>query len=171
MRWPLLLVLLMLGCGETSGAPSAPGGEGGPVNVFGSDNGVGGMSGAGGGGGAGGDVPGTCANDSDLQALASGGSVRDVARDCGVFRCGGVASDAEAYQACVDACIENDVQGISTDCAACYGAIERCGLDSFCQLRCQTDTCSAMCLSCLEQAGCSAEFETCRGIEGIECAE
>ena len=161
-------------CHGTLRPQAASGAGNGLPNGFGVGSGSGGTSGTGGNGGAGGaggEDAGACANDSDLQALAGAGSVRDVARDCGLFRCGGSVSDGDSFEACVDACLENDVQGVSSECAACYGALERCGLDSFCQLRCQSDTCSAMCLSCIDQAGCTEEFEACRGITGAECAE
>lgn len=136
----------------------------------GGDDGQGGVGGSGAGGPSGEPV-GACDNDSDLQVLASAGGVRDVARDCGILRCSGAIGDTNVYEACVEACIENDVQGISTECAGCYGEMERCGFESFCQLRCQSNTCSPMCLSCLNDAGCTEEFEACRGLTGSECTD
>jgi hypothetical protein len=174
MRYFLLIAALVAGCGEPSSAPAVPSGGGGPVNVTGT-NGSGGTGGGvgdvGGMGGAGGMAVGACDNPSDLEALAAAGSVRDVARDCTVFRCAGTIANGTAYQACVESCIENDVPDLSSECVGCYGAMERCGLDSFCQLRCQSNTCNAMCLSCLRTAGCVEELEACRGIDGSECAE
>lgn len=179
MRYFLLIAVFVAGCGEPSSAPAVPSGGGGPVNVTGSNGsggtvGPGGTDGAGGGGGdggAGGAAAGACDNTSDLEALAAAGSVRDVARDCTVFRCAGTIANGAAYQACVESCIENDVPDLSSECVGCYGAMERCGLDSFCQLRCQSNTCNTMCLSCLSTAGCVEELEACRGIDGSECAE
>jgi hypothetical protein len=174
MRCCLLIVALVLGCGEPSQAPAALGGAGGPIDVTGMNGETGGSSGGGGaGGGAGGEAAGACDNASDLEALAIAGSVRDVARDCGsegaVPRCDGANLSGDAYETCISACVANDVQGLSGACAGCYGAMERCALDSFCQLRCRTDTCDPICLSCLLIAGCIEELEVCRGIPGDEC--
>lgn len=177
MRSVLILVVLALGCGEPTAAPAAPGdeGSGGPLDILRVSGGTGGATGAGGAGGAsgaGGEAAGACDNVSDLEVLAGAGSVRDVARDCGVNRCNGPSSpNADVYEGCVNSCVENDVGGLSSECAGCYSAMERCSLDSFCQLRCQLNTCSPMCLSCLRIAGCTEDFEACRAIEGTECPE
>ena len=176
MRCLFLFIALTLSCGEASRAPAAPGGAGGPnvVGMNGGGTGSGGSAGAGGAGGAGGESFGACDNASDLEILASSGNVRDTARDCGgLGRCNGDDPNlnGDVYEGCITACVENDVQGISNECASCYGALERCGLDSFCRLRCQLNTCSPMCLSCLRIAGCTEEFESCRGLEGTECTE
>jgi hypothetical protein len=174
MRYFLLLAVFASGCGEPSQPPAAPGGGGGPVNVTGVNGGTGGSDGAGGvggAGGAGGKAAGACDNASDLEALGVTGGVRDVARDCGVLRCAGMVANSDAYEACISSCVENDVQGLSSECAGCYGSMERCGFDSFCQLRCRNDTCDPICLSCLRIAGCIEEFEVCRGLAGNECPE
>ena len=163
MKWLVVLSVFVVGCAND--APPAVPGTGTPVPPSMGSGGTGGV------GGAGGRAAGACDNVADLQTLASAGSVRDVARDCGVNRCNGSSfPNGNVYETCVTSCIENDVLGLSSECAGCYGAIERCNLDSFCQLRCQLNTCSPMCLSCLNIAGCVEEFETCRGIEGTECA-
>jgi hypothetical protein len=174
MRYFLLISVFVIGCGEPSRPPAAQSEGGGPVNVTGMNGGTGGSTGVGGAGGAGGSggfAMGACDNPSDLEALATTGSVRDVARDCALFRCADTIANGNSYQACVESCVENDVQELSSECAGCYGAMERCSLDSFCQLRCQSNTCNAMCLSCLRIAGCIEELEACRGIDGTECPE
>jgi hypothetical protein len=171
MRLVPIVVVLALGCGDPASPPAVSGGGDGPINV-GIDRGGTGGSGAGGVGGAGGyggEAAGACDNSADLDALAGAGRVRDVARDCGVFRCSGSVEDSDVYEACVRACVENDVQAISTECASCYSEAERCSLDAFCQPRCQANTCSSMCLSCLSSAGCVSAFEACTGLAGIEC--
>ncbi len=176
MRHFLLAAVLSLGCGESSATPAAPGGAGGPIDVTGieSSGGSAGGGGASGAGGAGGEPAGACNNLSDLEALAIAGSVRDVARDCGTEgflpRCNAANLSGNAYEACINSCVETDVEGLSSECAGCYGAMERCSIDSFCLARCQLDTCSELCLSCVRNAGCIEEFEFCRGLAGAECA-
>ena len=180
MRWLAMLAVLVLGCGEPTRTPSAPGdgdGSNGSVGVSGSSSGSGGgvgqggQGGAGGAGGQGGAEAGACENEADLEVLLGAGSLREVARSCGLFSCIALIGDSSAYDACVTNCVAEEVEGISGACAACYGRNETCGLDAFCRGSCQSNSCNPGCVACLEMAGCREEFEACRGVEGFECAE
>lgn len=157
--------------------PTAPGGgSGGPIiGGGGNDSDAGIDPGLDGGLDAGLDdagPKGACDNESDLGALESAGdSLRNIARDCGQFSCVNNIGNSVLYEDCVTRCVANSVQGLSTDCAGCYGGVERCGHDAFCRTRCQSDTCSVQCLDCLNGADCITEFEACRGLPGDACPD
>jgi hypothetical protein len=175
MRWGLLFLLCVAGCVEEQ--PPFPGGPVGP----GTDPGVivggppvtdAGMDGAVDGGEDGGEPLGACDNESDLEALdASIDDGRDIARICGwpnndtLLLC----LSLRPYDQCITECVADEIPDLSVECAACYGALERCGLQSFCQARCQFNGCTTQCLDCLNNAGCLEEYEECRGVPGDGC--
>ena len=173
MKWLLIFALGLFGCGDDPPPTISGGGErvpSGSSGGTGATGGAGGAGGAGGVGGVGGAVPkGACDNGTDLGAI-EGASVRNIARDCGVFVCATSIGNSLAYGQCVDDCVNARVTGISTDCANCYGNLERCGLVALCRFQCQANTCSALCLNCLNGASCITEFEQCRGLPGDSCA-
>jgi hypothetical protein len=168
-----MLMLMLAACGG-EGPPASPGGIGkppGPITGGGGNGGTGGVGGTGGTGGTGGGANGACDDMSDLDAIeGSEPSVRDIARNCGITECALFALNGPAYQICVDACVESNVEGLSTQCARCYGALERCGRDAICFESCSLNTCSVFCLDCLEAAGCISGFEECRGLPGDGCS-
>lgn len=132
-----------------------------------------GVDGGADGGPDGGEPLGACDNESDLQALEdSFDDARDVSRVCGwpnndtLLLCLSV----RPYDQCITACVADQIPDLSILCSACYGALEQCGLQSFCQARCQFDGCSAQCLDCLNGAGCLEEYEECRGLPGDGCS-
>ncbi|MGB5503744.1 MAG: hypothetical protein WBM75_15195, partial [Polyangiales bacterium] len=120
---------------------------------------------------AGGAAPeGACDNGPDLDAIeGANDTVRNIARNCGLIVCAASIGDSEAYGQCVNVCVAARVPGISTDCADCYGNLESCGLTP-CRFQCQTNTCSILCLDCLNGRSCITDFEACRGIPGDGCA-
>jgi hypothetical protein len=71
----------------------------------------------------------------------------------------------------VTTCIEDAVEGLSPECTACYAGVERCSHDSFCRILCQPDTCSQVCLNCVNLANCLQELEECTGIPDDTCGE
>jgi hypothetical protein len=167
----LALMFAFTGCSDES-APYAPGGIGRPPGPITGGGGTGGMGGAGGSGGSGGSggANGACDNDSDIAVIEGAApSVRDVARNCGVITCALPALNGPAYQVCVNACVESSIPGLSTPCARCYGALERCGRDAICFESCSNNTCSTLCNDCLDAAGCIIDFEECRGLPGVDC--
>lgn len=165
----LMVALMLVGCGG-EGSPWSPGGI---TNIPGTITGGGGTSGTGGMGGAGGSgggASGACDNPSDLDAIEGAApSIRDIARNCGLTSCALFVLNGPAYQICVDACVGSSVEGLSTPCARCYGALERCGRDALCFESCSLNTCSSFCTDCLAAAGCITEFEECRGLPGDDC--
>lgn len=178
VKWLIVLSVLVVGC--TNDAPPAVPGTGTPVPPgmgTGGTGGVGGAGGFGGEGGAGGGALGACDNDSDLEALeGASGNVRDIARDCGLPNnvssfCANLIFNPPLYEECITECVEEAVDGLSTECSACYGELERCGVESFCRTQCQLNTCSTLCLDCLDLAGCIEEFEDCRGLPGDGCPD
>ena len=164
------------GGGAGSGGVGGIGGIGGGGGMGGA-GGIGGAGGMGGAGGAGGGALGACDNESDLDALeGAGDNVRDIARDCGSRNnpssfCGSLIFDLPRYEECVTECVEEAVDGLSTECSACYGELERCGIEELCRTQCELNACSRSCLDCLNLAGCIEEFEDCRGLPGDGCPD
>jgi hypothetical protein len=173
MKWVLILSLCVIGCaseapGSGSGGPGSGVGSGSGGNGGGGGGGGGGEGGAGGGGG--GEAPGACENESDLDIIESADdSLRNIARDCGTLRCGPKVLNPAEYEACVNMCIDEMVQDLSTECTACYGAAERCSLEALCRLLCQNASCSLVCLNCLNAGNCIEELEACTGIPDDTC--
>jgi len=164
-------MLLFVGCAEET-APPASGGIGKPPGTITGGGGTGGMGGMAGAGGAGGATNGLCNDESDLDAIeGAGASLRDIASDCGLTRCANFVGSGPAYEACINNCVESDVVGLSSECATCYGGLERCAYDGFCFESCRFDTCSTFCIDCLAAADCILEFEECRGLPGDGCPD
>lgn len=168
------VLVLVLGCADDT-VPTAPG-IGGPTppGGFGGSGGSAGTGGTGGDGGAGGEPEprGACDNSTDLAAIeAAAQNLRDIASACGAsLQCGSTTGISEQYGECVTDCVEVGVDGLSTECASCYGDLERCGLESFCRPQCQVNTCGTLCNDCLYNAGCIDEYERCRGLPGNSCS-
>jgi len=179
VKWVLLLGICAIGCADPSAPPTVSGsGDDLPIVGIRGTGGSGGSGGAGGiGGGTGGSEPqGACDNASDLDAIEDAEeSIRNIARDCGLPNspssiCASlIIINGTQYGGCISECIEDRVPDLSSECAACYGAVEQCGLNSFCRTQCQLNTCSTFCLDCLENAGCIEEYEVCRGLPGDGC--
>ena len=175
MKWVLLLGLCALGCSDGA-PPVVSGNPGSGVGESGGTAGTGGAAGAGGAAGSGGgEARGACDNESDIDALENAVDTgRDIASDCGLLNnmppfCASMIGNGESYGECIAECVEEAVDGLSPECSACYGDLERCGLLSFCRPQCQFNTCSPACLGCLNLAGCIEEFEECRGLPGDDC--
>jgi len=102
-------------------------------------------------------------------------SLRNIARDCAQpnlpGNCANLVGNGELYGDCISTCVENRVEGLSSECAGCYGDAERCSHDSFCISRCRLNTCSTPCLECLNGADCILELEECSGIPDDTCDE
>lgn len=160
----------MFGCTDNA-PPTVPGGPGSGIGEGGGTGGAPGVDGGVDAGVDGGEPSGACENESDTDAIESAGGVRDIARNCGLILCANFVGNSSGYESCVGACVANTVQGLSSECAACYGGIERCSLDAFCRQRCQNDTCSMTCLECLNGGDCVTEFEECRGFRGDGCPD
>ena len=175
VKWLCLAIALWApGCSDQA-PPVVSHGPGSGVGTHG-DGGAGGFGGIGGGGGAGGGggLQGACANQSDLAAIDGAGNVRDIARSCGLFvfagfDCGLFIGNPDTYESCVSACVESRVEDLSSGCASCYGAAERCSLSSNCRVRCQLNACLPNCLACVTTAGCIDDLEQCTGIPGDGC--
>jgi hypothetical protein len=176
MRWAFCCFLCAVGCTQEAPPTVSGDGHGHDGVTIGRPPGAGGSGGSpGADGGAdaevdGGEPGGSCNNESDLGAIEGANDrLRDIARDCGVFLCGNLVGNGELYGECVSTCVQNGVQGLSIECAACYGELERCGHDAFCRARCLSNTCSMIRMDCLGGADCFTEFESCRGLPGNGC--
>jgi hypothetical protein len=177
MKWLVVLSLCVVGCGNDA-PPVIPGSDTplSPGNIDGTGGAGGGAGGGGGTGGEDGSI-GACDNEADLGVIEGmDSSLRDVARDCGlpnnVFSlCANLIFNGQQYEECIAECIEEEVPGLSTECVACYGALERCGVAQIpsCRTQCQLNTCSTLCLDCLNRVDCISDFEECRGLPGDGC--
>jgi|GEM_PF-2053353 len=171
MKRLLLTLVLVIGCADPI-APPPPGGSSGIPPLVGTGN-TGGSPPVDAGIDAGRDASvsrGACDNAGDLDAINSSGNTRDISRGCSQIICIAYSvGDLAQYEQCINDCVENGVQGVSADCAACYGLVERCTIEQSCSEACVGDTCNTVCSDCLDSAGCTAEFEDCRGLPGDGC--
>jgi len=179
MKWLVVLFICAVGCGDDA-PPTIPGsGTPIPPSNVGGTGGVGGAGGSGGAGGVGGGSVGACDNESDLDAIeGAGDSVRNIARICGLpnnmsWFCSSLVFRGPQYEECITECVYDEVPGLSPECAACYGALERCGVAQLpsCLIPCQQNICTPLCLDCLEGGGCIEEFKDCRGLPGDGCPD
>ncbi len=175
MKWLLVLSLCVVGCSNET-APPTVGGNGNRTppgqGIGGGSGGTGGADGGTDAGADGGEPRGACDNGSDLDALeGTGDRPRDIARDCGLIECANWVGNGPGYESCVSTCVADAVAGLSPECIACYGGLERCSLDSFCRSQCQNNTCSTTCLGCMNGAGCLLDLEECRGLPGDGCPD
>jgi len=53
-------------------------------------------------------------------------------------------------------------EGVTMDCATCYGAVTQCGRDN-CSAQCFADPSSTACRDCTKSHGCNSKFEVCSG--------
>ena len=155
--------------------PTYGGGSGAaPIGSLPEPGGTGGIDGTGGVGGELGSR-GACDNASDIDAIdVAGGGLRDVARDCGLPSASSFCASligSGSYEECISNCVEESIPGLSTECAACYGGLERCGFQSLCRTQCRLNGCSTTCLDCLNRGGCIEEYERCRGLPGNGCLD
>ena len=173
------------GSGGTDGNVGT-GGTGGTAGVGGSAGsggvGTGGSSGTGGGGsggtgGTGGTPPmGACDNASDVGALSGlqPTNARQIAAECGVppSACAtltGMGMEAE-FKACVEACVEEAVTGLSSECASCYGDLALCSGAS-CSTACRSNSCTPSCLACPGYGACIGALNACAGRMSIDCGD
>ncbi|MGB8332759.1 MAG: hypothetical protein WCE62_21725 [Polyangiales bacterium] len=173
MKAFLVALALVFGCSD-QGAGPPPGGGSGIPPILGTGN-TGGSPPPDGGIEPGTDASvsrGACDNAADLGAIESSGSTRDISRGCSQTTCLVESfGDLAIYEQCVNGCVEDGVQGVSADCAACYGLLERCIIEQSCREACVGgDTCSTVCSNCLSTYGCTEEFESCRGLPGDGCS-
>ena len=114
-------------------------------------------------------VVGACDNVGDAAAIENAsGSLQGVGASCAAGTCIGQLGDPDAYASCVTACIQENVPGLSLDCAGCYGELGGCAVAALC-LACASDTCSVACLGCLNGANCLTRLDECTGIPAEVC--
>ncbi len=167
--WVPACTLFITACGSN---PVPALGQSGPIPdivVRAVTPGQGGTGGSGLDGGVDGGVgAGACDNPADLDAVAAA-NLNAVTTFCTGLVCLTTIGNSPSYEQCVNECVERNVQGLSSECADCYGGVARCGLNAFCLSVCQFNTCGLQCLNCLSFAGCLTEFEECRGLPGDGC--
>jgi hypothetical protein len=98
---------------------------------------------------------GACLNDADLGMVCAPSFADDFVTDCGR----GAAGDAAG----TSACLQRDPPGLSQECADCYGAQTACVATNCLSAGCASDRGGESCLACIEEAGCQAAFDSCRG--------
>jgi len=106
-----------------------------------------------------GELPeGACTNPEDMAIIESPDiDVDDVAATCGT----GCIADPNPVE-CTSTCLQEDI-GLSEECADCFGGIVFCTIDH-CLTQCMLDPEGDPCRTCLADAGCIDDFQTCSGI-------
>jgi hypothetical protein len=175
MKRVLFALVLVFGCVDQNAPPPPNAGDGLPPILGTGNTGGSGLPDAGVDAGVdagtdGGASSGACDNAGDLGAIEGASSTRNTANACSANDCAFWIADPTQYEICVSTCVENGIRGLSPECAACYGGLERCSLEALCRPFCvNNDACNIACTSCLRNYGCSEEFEACRGLPGDGC--
>jgi len=160
------------GTGASAGTGGGPG-SGGTGGVSGS-GGSGGVSGAGGLGGVGG-TDGACVNDPDLEVIrVTVPNLRWQAASCGTL-CENVMTDEALFLGCVNACVEDQAPGLSSECTGCYGDLAWCA-GTACNAWCAsqpvnacTPDCTADSARCPGYSACLTELNQCAGRDSLDC--
>lgn len=104
-----------------------------------------------------GELPeGACTNAEDM-AIIENTDVDEAALTCGTA-CVADPNPAE----CTSICLQ-DATGLSEGCADCFGGIIACTIEH-CLAQCMSDPGSDPCQTCLADAGCTDDFQTCSGL-------
>ena len=154
----------MAGHGGQSGAGGTAGGGG--------QSGAGGAAGGGGAGGIG-MIEGACNNDADLMALAAllPENGRGVAAGCGTVNCALVLGQGEAlFKECATDCMEENVSGLSTECASCYADLAW-SARLLCNTPCANSSCAPTCLTCGSYDDWLRTLDRCAGRMSLDCGE
>jgi hypothetical protein len=113
---------------------------------------------------------GACLNEADEIALANFDMEADEAMGCYDAAGGPGNTDPDVVSACmVD--VLHEGHGITEECAACMAGNMVCMQENcmnFCMALMMPGADPAPCDSCLESAGCNAEFGACSGLDGDE---
>lgn len=153
-----------------SGGSAGSAGSAGTGGSAGS-GGTGGHGGDGGLGGNGGTVSGGCVNENDLTALANllPDNARTVAASCGIGCTQWLAFEPQ-YTACANACIEEAIADLSSECTNCYGRLSWCSR-LLCLAPCSSDSCLTGCLTCQDYDPCLRDLDVCTGRMSLDCAD
>ena len=106
------------------------------------------------------EVDGVCQNPMDCPFVESG-EARMVAGDCGSSCLLGGGDDPDCPVNCM--LVEMGLD-MSSECATCYGDAAVCGIAN-CAADCLGMTESEGCQTCLVDAGCRSDFNSCSGLE------
>ena len=160
MIFGLTLAVAAFGCDSDSGNPAGSGGSGGGGGEGGAA-GEGGAGGAGEGGAGGAPSAEACTNASDVALVCAD------TWDATVQAC---ATTAGGQGPATSTCLQDE--GVSADCADCYGDVTMC-IFTNCVLA-GGQACimpdSQACLDCREDAGCEAALSACTGDLDTACA-
>jgi hypothetical protein len=113
---------------------------------------------------------GACLNASDEAALEDFDMEADEAMGCYDAAGGPGNTDADVVSACIVDVLHED-HGLTEACAACMAGNMVCMQENcmnFCMALMMPGADPAPCDSCLESAGCNADFSACTGLDGDE---
>lgn len=164
--------------GGGAGGMAGVAGNGGQSGAGGAAGGSGGQSGAGGaagGSGAGGNgtIEGACNNDNDLMALTAllPENGRGVAAGCGTLNCAPVLGQGETlFKECATDCMEENVSGLSTECASCYADLAW-SARLICNTPCASNSCAPTCLTCGDYDEWLRTLDRCAGRMSLDCGD
>jgi hypothetical protein len=97
---------------------------------------------------------GACTGEADLEIIKSQ-DLKTLAKTCAMSNMG----DKDKTVKCIQ-----DETGLTDECVACFGLSVQCG--SQCAAACSDSSTPQECDKCLEDKGCSKEFEECSGLAG-----
>mgnify|MGYP001819096921 FL=1 len=166
--------------GSGAGGMAGTAGDGGQSGTGGmagggGQSGAGGAAGASGAGGAGGSgmIEGACNNDADLMALAAllPENGRGVAAGCGTVNCAPVLGQGETlFKQCATDCMEENVGGLSTECASCYADLAW-SARLLCNTPCANSSCAPTCLTCGSYDDWLRTLARCAGRMSLDCGD
>jgi len=98
---------------------------------------------------------GACLNEADLGMICAPTFADDFVEPC----VRGAVGDAAG----TSTCLQRDPPGLSQDCADCYGALIGCVATNCLNAGCISNPDGESCRACVEESGCQAAFDSCRG--------
>jgi hypothetical protein len=104
-----------------------------------------------------------CLNEADLGMVCALTFNDDFVTDC-VVNAAGSASGTSA-------CLQEDPPGLSPDCADCYGSLIGCVATNCLSAGCIADQDGERCRACIDEAGCYAARDSCRGDLAAACED
>ena len=109
-----------------------------------------------------------CLGELDVDVVGSVGCVTEFAALIAVIS-NPTQEVIDALVECDETCLRDvtrtitGTDGLTVDCAACYGDSVACGATN-CTAACSADPTADVCVQCREDTGCTPNFRTCSGI-------
>jgi hypothetical protein len=112
-----------------------------------------------------------------LLALVAACSDGNIPPPSGGTLCENVMADEALFLGCVNACVEDQAPGLSSECAGCYGDLAWCAgtaCNTWCAsrtLNACTPDCTADSVQCPGYSACLTELNQCAGRDSRDCLD